>query len=46
MTIIYYRCKDCGYIFEEQEECPNCGKSRDNNIDEDVNVEPVFNIND
>ena len=45
MAVEYRRCKNCGYIFEEQEVCPNCGEKADS-IDEDVNVEPVFNIND
>lgn len=42
----YYRCKKCGHIFEETEECPNCGEKADKMVHEDVNAEPVFNLND
>lgn len=42
----YCRCKNCGYIFEEKEVCPNCGEKADKSVNEDVNAEPVFNLND
>lgn len=46
MDIQYNRCKKCGHIFEEKEECPNCGEKVDKSLNEDVNAEPVFNLND
>ena len=46
METQYYRCKKCGHIFEEAEECPICGEKADKTVHEDVNAEPVFNLND
>lgn len=46
METQYYRCKKCGYIFEEQEKCPNCGKEIIKSVNEDKNANIVFNIND
>ena len=46
METQYYRCKKCGHIFEETEECPICGEKADKMVHEDVNAEPVFNLND
>lgn len=45
MTTQYYRCKNCGHVFEdEKDKCPNCGAEVDKSVNEDVNAEPVFNI--
>ncbi len=46
METTYYRCKECGHIFEEADKCPLCGVLADKTVNEDVNAEPVFNLND
>jgi rubrerythrin len=46
METQYHRCKKCGHIFEESEECPNCGEKVDKSVNENVSAEPTFNLND
>lgn len=46
MDIQYNRCKACGHIFEESDKCPLCGVEVDKSVNEDLNTEPVFNLND
>ena len=33
-------------IFEDSDKCPLCGEEVDKSVNEDVNAEPVFNLND
>ena len=46
MEIQYHRCKECGHIFEDTDKCPLCGAEVDDSVNEDLNAEPVFNLND
>lgn len=46
METQYIRCKKCGNIFEDKDECPKCGEKVNKCVNEDLNNEPVFNCND